>query len=47
MLLASAETLADPNREKIPVAKVNAFQEKFASRKVIQQDTSKIRKANQ
>jgi hypothetical protein len=42
-----AETLADPYKGKIPLAKVNAFQEPFASRQVIQQDTPNIRKVNQ
>ncbi len=44
-----AETLADPYKGKIPLAlaRVNAFQEPFAFRQVIQQDTRNIRKANQ
>jgi hypothetical protein len=42
-----AESLADPYKEKIPLARVTAFQEPFASRQVIQQDTPKITKANQ
>jgi hypothetical protein len=42
-----AETLADPYKGKIPLARVNAFQKPFASRQVIQQDTPNIRMANQ
>jgi hypothetical protein len=42
-----AETLADPYKGKIPLARVYAFQEPFASHQVIQQDTPNIRKANQ
>jgi hypothetical protein len=42
-----AETLADPYKGEIPSARVNAFQEPFASRQVIHQDTPNIRKANQ
>jgi hypothetical protein len=38
-----AETLADPYKGRIvPSAKVNAFQEPFASPQVIQQDTPNI-----
>jgi hypothetical protein len=47
MYLKVAEALADPYMGKIPLARVNAFQEPFASLQVIQQDTSNIRKANQ
>jgi hypothetical protein len=43
----TAETVADPYQGEIPLARVNAFQEPFASRQVIQQDTSNIRRANQ
>jgi hypothetical protein len=43
----SAETLADPYKGKIALARVDAFQEPFASCQVIQQDTPNIRKANQ
>ncbi len=42
-----AETVADPYKGKIPLARVNAFKEPFASHQVIQQDTPNIRKANQ
>jgi hypothetical protein len=42
-----AETLADPPTGKISLARVDAFQELFASRQVIQQDTPNIREANQ
>jgi hypothetical protein len=42
-----AETLAEPYKGKILLARVNAFQEPFASRQVIQQDTPNIRKTNQ
>jgi hypothetical protein len=42
-----AETLAKPYKAKIPLARVNAFLEPFASRQVVQQDTPIIRKANQ
>ncbi len=41
------ETLADPYNGKIPLARINAFQEPFASHQVIQQDTPNIRRANQ
>jgi hypothetical protein len=44
---ATAETLADPYKGKIPLARFNSFQEPFASCQVIQQDTPNIRKANQ
>jgi hypothetical protein len=40
-----AKTLADPNKGDIPLARVNAFQEPFASHQVIQQDTQNIRRA--
>ncbi len=43
----AAETLADPYMGKIPLTRVNAFQEPFASSQVIQQDTSNIRRTNQ
>jgi hypothetical protein len=42
-----AETLADPYKGEIPLARVYAFQEPFASHQVIQQDTPNIRKVNQ
>jgi hypothetical protein len=42
-----AETLADPYNSKIPLAKVNAFQEPLASRQVIQQNSPNIKRANQ
>jgi hypothetical protein len=42
-----AETLADPYKRKIPLARANAFQEPFASPQVIHQDTPNIRKTNQ
>jgi hypothetical protein len=42
-----AETLANPSKGKIPLARVNAFQEPFASHQVIQQDTPNTRNANQ
>ncbi len=42
-----AETLADAYKVKIPLARVNAFQEPFASRWVVQQDTPNNRRANQ
>jgi hypothetical protein len=42
-----ADTLADPYKGKIPLARVNAFQEPFASHQVIHQDTPNFRKANQ
>ncbi len=42
-----AETLPDPYKGKIPLARVNAFQEPFTSCQVIHQDTLNIRKANQ
>ncbi len=45
--ISFAETLADPYKGEIPLARVNEFQEPFASRQVIQQDTPNIRKANQ
>ena len=41
------ETVADPYKGKIPLARVNASKEPFASHQVIQQDTPNIRKANQ
>jgi hypothetical protein len=40
-------SLTDPYKWEIPLARVNAFQEPFASRQVIQQGTPNIRKANQ
>ncbi len=45
--LLTADSLADPYKGKIPLARVNAFQEPFASCHVIQQDTPNIRRANQ
>jgi hypothetical protein len=41
------ETLADPYKGKVPLARVNAFQEAFASRQVMQQDTPNIRRTKQ
>jgi hypothetical protein len=44
----NAETLADnPYKGRIPLARIDAFQEPFASCQVIQQDTPNIRKASQ
>jgi hypothetical protein len=42
-----AETLADPYKGKIPIARVNAFHEPFAFHQVIQQDAPNIRRADQ
>ena len=36
-VLVSAETLANPYKGKIPLPRVNSFQEPYASRQVIQQ----------
>jgi hypothetical protein len=41
-----AETLAYPYKGEIPLPRVNAFQEPFASHQLIQQDTPNIRRAN-
>jgi hypothetical protein len=43
----TADTLANPYKGKIPLARVNAFQEPFASCQVIQKDTPNTRTANQ
>ena len=40
-----ADTLADPYKGKIPLARVHAFLEPSASRHVIQQDNPNIRRA--
>jgi hypothetical protein len=47
LIAVHAETLADPYKGKIPLARVKAFQEPFASHQVIQQDTPNNRRANQ
>ncbi len=41
-----AKTLADLYKGKLPLARVNAFQEPFASYQVIQQDTPNSRRVN-
>jgi hypothetical protein len=42
-----AETLADPYKGKIPLTRVNSFQEPFASRQDIQRNTPNTRRTNQ